>query len=165
MSLSEIFLLATHHCLSFRSWLEGNFQQNISPPNCRFRHVMFWRIFLLQKTEHLLGGGFKVFLEFSPRTLGFHDPIWRMRTVFKWVGKKPPTSLRLEIFSSRGPWSKKFPPAAKGGQSCHLIPSIRQPKKRVRGRNRGRPHGTGGVGTERIVCFFFGEGWFEKVWR
>ena len=33
--------------------------------------------------KHLLGG-FKYFL-FSPRTLGFHDPIWRLRIFFRWV--------------------------------------------------------------------------------
>ena len=36
-------------------------------------------------------GGFKCFLSFYPETLGFHDPIWRTRICFKWVGEKPTT--------------------------------------------------------------------------
>ena len=28
---------------------------------------------------------------FSHRSLGFHDPIWRTRIFFKWIGEKPPT--------------------------------------------------------------------------
>ncbi len=35
-----------------------------------------------------VGDGFKDFWNFHPTSLGFHDPIWRERILFKWVGKK-----------------------------------------------------------------------------
>ena len=32
-----------------------------------------------------------IFLYFHPGKLGFHDPIWRLRIFFRWVGEKPPS--------------------------------------------------------------------------
>ena len=37
----------------------------------------------------------QTFLEFSPRSLGFHDPIWRLRIFFRLGWLKPPTSHSL----------------------------------------------------------------------
>ena len=44
--------------------------------------------------KKILLGGFKDFLNVHPY-LGFHDPIWRTRIFFRWVGEKPPTRIRL----------------------------------------------------------------------
>ena len=39
---------------------------------------------------------------------GVHDPIWRLRIFFKWVGEKPPTSKLENVSSSLEPQGQPF---------------------------------------------------------
>ena len=39
----------------------------------------------------------QIFLEFSPRSLGFHNPIWLALIFSRWFGEKPPTSPREAV--------------------------------------------------------------------
>ncbi len=50
-----------------------------------------------QRLARYLGGVFRYFL-FSPRSLGFHDPIWLAYIFFRLVGEKPPARYTSCIF-------------------------------------------------------------------
>ena len=99
---------------------------------------------------------FQIFLLFSSRTLGFHDPIWRYN-IFQMGGEKPPVPVFSYHFPYRNSlqpctllWSLPPTPWSLGGRKWY--PSNRQS-------TQGRPEATGLLGDGGL-----GRGWGFWPW-